>query len=161
MNDHGKRRDPAARIRSLPDTAAAPFSVPAIRQPPPFWRAAAALVQRARRVWPLPAVEPDDFWLDVRRQLLELPQMRAAAPEASSGPAAAFGRRSPDPSSWGPQDSARLTGRPPIRSQWLIKAGRYVRMSAPDGHDWFIAAALIAFFALGYVAAMASGSMAS
>ena len=158
MSDQGKR---AAGFRR--DAALFLCAVPKIRKGPPFRGAVAALAGRVRRLTAPPAAEPDDFWLAVRKRLLELPQMRAADPAAASA-AAAFGRRSADrkPGGFVPAPGFEgLAGRLPAVPTWLGRVVRRVPIAAPNGNDWLIAAALIAFFALGYLAAMASGSMAS
>ena len=46
-----------------------------------------------------------------------------------------------------------LAPRLPVLSHGLSR----LSVSPPDGHDWFVAAALLAFFALGWLAAMAGG----
>src|SRR5688572_23853766 len=149
MSDQGKR---VAGFRR--DAALLLSAVPKIRKSPPFRVAVAALAGRMRRLTAMPAAQPDDFWLDVRKHLLELPQMRAAEPAANSGAAAAFGRRSFDasPGAFIPAPaSGWLTGRLRAVPHWLTRVGRHLPIAAPNGHDWFIAAALLAFFALGYL----------
>jgi len=99
-----------------------------------------------------PGIQVDDFWLDIRKRLMALPQMRAAE---AGFPSTVFGRR---PAARKPRvsvpalGSGRLVGRLPVISNGL---SRIVRISAPKGHDLFIAAALLAFFTLGWLAALA------
>ena len=103
---------------------------------------------------PRPAVRSDEFWLGVRTRLMELPQMRPAE-------LAVFGRRpaAPKPRASVPVlGSGRLSGRLSMFPTRLSGIGLPVRISAPDSHDWFIAAALLAFFALGWLAAVASAA---
>ena len=127
----------------------------AMRHPvtPPFRRAIAAMAERVR---PRHAAPRHDVWEEIRKQLSELPQM-SSADHPSNLPASA-GRRRIDAVPRSVARWAGIAGRLPAIGSGRL--GAPVAMlgawfPAPVRHDWFVAAALIAFFVLGYAAALA------
>jgi hypothetical protein len=151
MSDRSTRRGSAGSCEPGP-AAASPRSAPPEAGIGRFLRRRMAAAFRKQRSDAPPAAQHEDFWLDVRRRLMELPQMGAGAPAP-----AGFGRR---PADRRPRASVPVlgTGRP--RGRLPVLPGRLSRIgiAAPDRHDWFIAAALLAFFALGWLAALAAAA---
>jgi hypothetical protein len=160
MSDQSERKDGArGSAVPVPESAATEAVASRATGHPLFRRAATAIASKVRACASASAA-PSDYWTEVRQRLAELPHMTAAGEAPATAKPPSRRRRSVPafPTIFPALSGPRLTQRLPVVSDWFSRLPIRAVIALPDRQDWLLAAALIAFFALGYVAAVVSGT---